>query len=191
MNERTYSTMATRDELFKWIEAGCPDNVIAFLEELRRSAAQAEESDLGMVGHSGGELQSVTAFKSWLEEEDDDMRHMKTIVSSSSCVNGLAGTGYNTIRRFSEKYMRFFPGEDIRMVYESAEGETVGAEHLEVASIAVGSFFSLIGAHAARNHDELVRASRQALDYTVIADHFNELYGEDVSDDVFCAIYFK
>jgi hypothetical protein len=102
----------------------------------------------------------------------------------------LAGSGRNTIRKFSDKYAELEPGDLVKMIYvsqmaNSEQPEIIDAtEILEIASVVIASYEVIQANHFHLNHGRFAKQ-------TDMDSFFREVYPKCSRDDMFMAIYFK
>lgn len=104
---------------------------------------------------------------------------METICEDYN-MQSLAGTGMNTIRKYSAKYADLEVGDKVTMHYRvDPEEPPFAFEELKVTAVAVADLDILLDEHAYSNHGP--GPSSEEL--------FKQIYGD--TDGLFCAIYFK
>lgn len=97
----------------------------------------------------------------------------------------LAGSGLNTIRKFSSKYRDLKVGYVIEMNHQDGEGNVFAVEQLTISSIAIVSWSEMDRAWFHNSHGE--KNHGRGLYYR---DGFEEFYGKQEDDDQFIVIYF-
>lgn len=112
-----------------------------------------------------------------------DVFNMETICDEYED-RALAGTGCNTVRKYTGRYLGMRPGDRVYMEYKSAVGaQSFAEEHLVVSSVAVADLSTLFYDHGVANQESGLYLKEDFIKL------FEKIYGD--VEGQFMAIYFQ